>query len=139
MGEYLDTQSMWQNTHMDNVPAWTPRRRRSIVTVGAGFSALIFAHKLQHEQPELQDLVDHTIYEARSDIGGTWLVNRYPGVQCDVPAHVYVWIDAWDFRKNPPLTITDIPFCAKSRVDSLLRNGAANTRLHEGYCQELES
>lgn len=70
--------------------AFTPRRKLKIVTVGAGFSALIFAHKLQHERPEFQHLVTHKIFELRNDIGGTWLVNRYPGVQCDVPAQVYV-------------------------------------------------
>ncbi|KIW38523.1 uncharacterized protein PV06_09479 [Exophiala oligosperma] len=72
-------------------PAYTPRGKIRIATVGAGFSGLIFAYKLQHEQPEFQDLVDHTILEARADLGGTWLVNRYPGVQCDVPAHIYAF------------------------------------------------
>lgn len=40
----------------------------------------------------MQDIVDHTIFEAHSEVGGTWLVNDYPGVQCDVPAHIYVSI-----------------------------------------------
>ncbi|GAD93961.1 hypothetical protein AN0025.2 [Paecilomyces variotii No. 5] len=74
-----------------NEPAYTPHRKLKIVTVGCGFSALIFAHKLQHQNSELQELVTHKIYEAREDIGGTWLVNRYPGVQCDVPAHIYAF------------------------------------------------
>ncbi|KEF54035.1 uncharacterized protein A1O9_09830 [Exophiala aquamarina CBS 119918] len=76
---------------LHHAPAYTPQRKLKIVTVGAGLSALIFAHKLQHERPEFQQLVSHKIYELRSDIGGTWLVNRYPGVQCDVPAHVYAF------------------------------------------------
>lgn len=78
------------DTAMGSLPAFTPRRKIRIVTVGAGFSALTFAHKLQHQYPELQDMVEHKIFESRSDIGGTWLVNRYPGVQCDVPAQLYV-------------------------------------------------
>jgi hypothetical protein len=69
--------------------AYTPRKLR-VITIGAGFSGLIIAHKFQHRFPELQDIVDHTIFEARSDLGGTWLVNTYPGVQCDVPSHIYV-------------------------------------------------
>lgn len=73
-----------------DVTAWTPERRLDIITIGAGFSGLIFAHKLQHQYPEMQQLVNHKIFEARDDIGGTWLVNRYPGVQCDIPAHIYV-------------------------------------------------
>lgn len=48
------------------------------------------AHKFQHRFPEMDDIVEHTIFEAHSDVGGTWLVNNYPGVQCDVPAHIYV-------------------------------------------------
>jgi hypothetical protein len=69
--------------------AFTPRKLR-VVTIGAGFSGLLMAHRLQHRFPEMQDIVEHTIFEARHKIGGTWLVNTYPGVQCDVPAHTYV-------------------------------------------------
>ncbi len=73
-----------------DAPAWTPRKRIKVVTVGAGFSGLIFAHKLQHQYPEVGAMIDHSIFEARHDVGGTWLVNTYPGIQCDVPAHIYV-------------------------------------------------
>jgi cation diffusion facilitator CzcD-associated flavoprotein CzcO len=66
------------------------KRKLRVATIGAGFSGLIFAHKLQHEQPELQDFVEHVIFEANDGIGGTWRVNTYPGVQCDIPAHLYV-------------------------------------------------
>jgi hypothetical protein len=76
--------------------AYTPRKLR-IITIGAGFSGLILAHKFQHRFSELQEFVDHTIYEGRHDLGGTWLVNNYPGVQCDVPAHIY----AFPFDPNP--------------------------------------
>lgn len=69
--------------------AYMPRKIR-VVTIGAGFSGLIMAHKFQHRFPALRDIVKHTIFEARSDVGGTWLANHYPGVQCDVPAHIYV-------------------------------------------------
>jgi hypothetical protein len=69
--------------------AMNPRKLK-VITIGAGFSGLLIAHKFQHRFPELQDFVEHTIFEARGDIGGTWLVNTYPGVQCDVPAHIYV-------------------------------------------------
>lgn len=66
------------------------KRRLRVATIGAGFSGLIFAYKLQHEHPEMQEFIDHVIFEANDDIGGTWKVNTYPGVQCDVPAHIYV-------------------------------------------------
>jgi hypothetical protein len=69
--------------------AYTPRKLK-VFTIGAGFSGLLMAHKFQHRFPEMQDIVEHTIFEALPDVGGTWLVNNYPGVQCDVPAHIYV-------------------------------------------------
>lgn len=79
-----------------DTPAFTARKLR-VITVGAGFSAMIFAHKLRYRHPEIAEIVDHTIYEARDETGGTWLVNNYPGVQCDVPAHIY----AFPFDPNP--------------------------------------
>lgn len=63
---------------------YTPRKVR-VITIGAGFSGLLMAHKIQHRFPELEEFVTHKIFEMRSDLGGTWLVNTYPGVQCDVP------------------------------------------------------
>lgn len=95
--------------------AYTPRKIK-VITIGAGFSGLLMAHKFQHRFPEMRDIVEHKIFEARSDVGGTWLVNDYPGVQCDVPAHIYVSISPWhtldadplsDFAPRPfPLTLT---------------------------------
>lgn len=72
-----------------NEYALNPRKLR-VITIGAGFSGLLIAHKFQHRFPELQEFVEHTIFEGRKDLGGTWLVNTYPGVQCDVPSHIYV-------------------------------------------------
>ena len=72
------------------------KRKLRVVTIGAGFSGLIFTHKIQHEQPVLQEFIEHVIFEANDDVGGTWAVNRYPGVQCDVPAHIYVSL-RWDY------------------------------------------
>lgn len=73
-----------------DVLGYTPSKKLKIVTIGAGFSGLLFAHKLQHQYPEMQNLVEHQIIESRNELGGTWLVNTYPGIQCDVPAHIYV-------------------------------------------------
>lgn len=80
-----------------DIPAYTPRRKLKVVTVGAGFSGLLFAHKLQHQYPKMQDMVEHKILENRNELGGTCLVNTYPGIQCDVPAHIY----AFPFDPNP--------------------------------------
>lgn len=80
-------------------PLGTPTRRIRIVTIGAAVAGMGFAYKLQHAHKLTEErtdggagpLAEHTIYEANADIGGTWLVNTYPGVACDVPAHVYAF------------------------------------------------
>ena len=59
-------------------PAFTRTRKMRVVCVGAGFSGLLVAHKVQHEL-KLEDEVDLTIYERNPDIGGTWFENTYPG------------------------------------------------------------
>lgn len=74
---------------LNDQPSYKARKLR-VATIGAGFSGLTLAHKLRYQHPEMQDIVENVIYEARGDVGGTWLVNTYPGVQCDVAAHLYV-------------------------------------------------
>ncbi|KAF5584814.1 monooxygenase [Fusarium pseudocircinatum] len=76
-------------------PAYKPRNIR-IVCVGAGFSGLMLAYEAKYNE-SLQGFIDLTIYDKDHDVGGTWLVNRYPGVACDVPAHIYTF----PFEPNP--------------------------------------
>lgn len=77
-------------------PIRTPTRKLRVVTIGAGISAMGMTYKF-HEEHKLDDILEHTVYEANDDIGGTWLVNKYPGVACDVPAHIY----CFPFAPNP--------------------------------------
>jgi hypothetical protein len=89
-----DTKQMEEVTiPLNNTTAYTPRKKLRVVTIGAGYSGLTLAYKLQHQYPEMKEIMEHTIYEARDDIGGTWLANTYPGVLCDVPSHIYVSFD----------------------------------------------
>ena len=62
----------------------TPTRKLRIVGIGAGISAMNLAYKIYHEHHLIEnDIVsDYRIYEAHEEIGGTWLVNTYPGVAC---------------------------------------------------------
>jgi monoamine oxidase len=57
---------------------FAPKKLR-VVCIGAGFSGLIFAHKVKYER-EYDDVLEYTIYEKNSEVGGTWLENMYPGV-----------------------------------------------------------
>ncbi|CAI7594025.1 unnamed protein product [Penicillium manginii] len=71
------------------------RRKLRIACIGAGFSGLTLAHKVDHEL-KLSDVVDLVIYEKNSSVGGTWFENTYPGV-ADVPSHAYTFL----FEPNP--------------------------------------
>ncbi|WP_251452426.1 NAD(P)/FAD-dependent oxidoreductase [Microbacterium sp. Marseille-Q6648] len=55
-----------------------------IVIVGAGFAGLGMAIALRRAGRD-----DVVILERAPSIGGTWRDNTYPGVACDVPAHLY--------------------------------------------------
>ncbi|KAJ4176006.1 hypothetical protein NW759_017577, partial [Fusarium solani] len=62
-------------------PVYKPRKIR-VVCIGAGYAGLMLSYKWKHETP-MTDFIDLRIYEKNADVGGTWLVNRYPGVACD--------------------------------------------------------
>jgi cation diffusion facilitator CzcD-associated flavoprotein CzcO len=60
--------------------------------IGAGMAGILAGIKL-NERGE----TDYTIYEKGDSVGGTWRENRYPGLTCDVPSHVYTYT----FAPNP--------------------------------------
>ncbi|KZV72482.1 FAD/NAD-P-binding domain-containing protein [Peniophora sp. CONT] len=60
-------------------------RRMKVVVIGAGYSGITAGIRFSQRVPNL----DLTIYEKESAIGGTWHVNRYPGLMCDIPSHCY--------------------------------------------------
>lgn len=83
---------------LNDQPAWTPNKKLRIVTIGAGYSGMMMAQKMQHKYAdEMSRLAETVIYEARSTVGGTWDANTYPGVRCDVPSAIY----AFPFEPNP--------------------------------------
>jgi cation diffusion facilitator CzcD-associated flavoprotein CzcO len=67
----------------------------SIVIVGSGFAGLLMAIRLKQEGIE-----DFVILERSDQLGGVWRDNHYPGVACDVPAHLY----SYSFEPNPRWT-----------------------------------
>ncbi|KAF2105629.1 hypothetical protein BDV96DRAFT_655485 [Lophiotrema nucula] len=60
-------------------------RSLRVAVVGAGLSGINAGILLPAKVPGIQ----LTIFERNHDVSGTWLENTYPGVRCDIPAHVY--------------------------------------------------
>ncbi len=58
-------------------------RHVEVLIVGAGFAGVATALALRAAGHDV------AIVERGENVGGTWRDNRYPGVACDVPAHVY--------------------------------------------------
>lgn len=69
-----------------------PETIHDAVIVGAGFGGIGAA--IQLHRLGLHDLV---ILERESDLGGTWHVNRYPGLAVDIPSSTY----SYSFEPNP--------------------------------------
>lgn len=69
-----------------------PPRRRRIGIIGAGPGGMCTAVRLKEAGYE-----DITLLEKSSGPGGTWYNNRYPGLCCDVPSHLY----SFSFDLNP--------------------------------------
>jgi cation diffusion facilitator CzcD-associated flavoprotein CzcO len=67
-------------------------RAPRVVIVGAGMTGLLLFIKLR--EAGIQDVI---ILEKKDRLGGTWRDNTYPGVACDVPAHMYTY----SFEPNP--------------------------------------
>src|ERR1700761_1870716 len=57
--------------------------RFDVLVIGAGFSGLYMLHRLR----ELG--VRTRVLEMAENVGGTWLVNRYPGARCDIESIEY--------------------------------------------------
>jgi cation diffusion facilitator CzcD-associated flavoprotein CzcO len=66
--------------------------RVRVAIVGAGFAGLGAALRLRAEGED-----SYVVIERAPAVGGTWRDNTYPGVACDVPAHLY----CFSFLPNP--------------------------------------
>jgi len=90
----------------------SPGPHHRVVIVGAGFGGVALALRLRREGVE-----DVVVLEREDDLGGTWLVNTYPGCQCDVPSLLYSLSDA----PNPEWSRT---FAPQPEIEQYLRRVA---------------
>jgi cation diffusion facilitator CzcD-associated flavoprotein CzcO len=81
------------------MPTSSERHLRFII-IGAGVSGVLAAIKLKQA-----GFTDITLFEKARQLGGTWRDNRYPGVACDIPSHLYSYSFApnaeWSHRYAP--------------------------------------
>ncbi|PQE04407.1 flavin-binding monooxygenase protein [Rutstroemia sp. NJR-2017a BVV2] len=56
-----------------------------VVIIGAGESGIAMGCRLK----EVLGFTQFRIFERQSGVGGTWWINRYPGVGCDIPSIFY--------------------------------------------------
>ncbi len=71
-----------------------------VVIIGAGMAGILSAIKLREAGYD-----NYVIYEKSDRVGGTWRENTYPGIACDVPAHLYTY----SFEPNPDWSHTFAP------------------------------
>jgi cation diffusion facilitator CzcD-associated flavoprotein CzcO len=101
-----------------------------IAIVGAGFSGLGSAIALSHEGYGDELL----ILERRSEVGGTWYDNSYPGCRCDVPSNLY----SLSFAPNPQWSET---FSGQPEIERYLQATARRFGVLDKVCfgADLES
>ena len=74
-------------------------RHYDAIVIGAGVSGLYALHKLRKLGLSVR------VFEAGSDIGGTWYWNRYPGARFDSESYTYQYsfsqelIDEWNWSE----------------------------------------
>lgn len=89
-----------------------------VVIVGAGFAGLGTGIQLARRGRE-----SFVILERAGEVGGTWRDNRFPGVACDIPAHLY----SFSFRPKLDWTRT---FAAGAEIQEYLRESAREEGLY---------
>ncbi len=99
------------------------------IIIGAGMAGVLSAIKLQEAGFE-----NFSIYEKSDRLGGTWQVNEYPGLSCDVPSHLYSYSFApnpdWSRRFSPGQEIQTYfeDVARRYGVDELIQYGTEITR-----------
>lgn len=102
-----------------------------IVIIGAGVAGIASAYTFQQA-----GFTNFTILEKGSDVGGVWHWNRYPGLTCDVPSHIYQfafapkpdWSHVWASGKEIQEYHRDV--VERFGLDAHLRLNTEVTALH---------
>ncbi|GME65311.1 predicted protein [Neofusicoccum parvum] len=71
-------------------------RKIRILNVGSGLASINLAYYISHQCQNFE----LTLVEKEPLLGGVWNLNRYPGIACDVPSHIY----QYSWAPNPDWT-----------------------------------
>ena len=99
------------------------------VIIGAGMSGILAAISLREKG--CRNVI---LLEKAQTVGGTWRENRYPGLNCDVPAHAYTY----SFAPNAEWSSYLAP---GPEIQDYFEKVTAEYRLHEiaHFGQEVDS
>ncbi|KAH7146728.1 hypothetical protein B0J13DRAFT_664295 [Dactylonectria estremocensis] len=61
------------------------QRHKAVIIIGGGFGGIAMACQLKRKL----GCTDFCLLERQSGIGGTWWINTYPGIACDIPSPFY--------------------------------------------------
>ena len=128
----------WLAQEMDRMLNAT--ERRDAVVVGAGFSGMYQLYKLRELGLSVQ------VFEAGSDVGGTWYWNRYPGARVDIESMAYSFSFSdelqqeweWSEKYSPQPELLRYAQHVADRFD-LKRDIAFDTRVASAHYDEENS
>jgi cation diffusion facilitator CzcD-associated flavoprotein CzcO len=101
--------------------------RVRVAIVGAGFAGLGAALRMRAEGED-----SFVVLERAPAVGGTWRDNTYPGVACDVPAHLY----CFSFLPNPSFARR---FASGAEIRAYLERAADPIRTHLRLSTSMEA
>jgi cation diffusion facilitator CzcD-associated flavoprotein CzcO len=81
-----------RGNQLETPPEQSSSKNPRILIIGAGMSGILLVIKLREA-----GFHNVTVFEKGSKPGGTWRDNTYPGLKCDVPAHMFTY----SFAPNP--------------------------------------
>ncbi|TAQ89444.1 hypothetical protein B7494_g2205 [Chlorociboria aeruginascens] len=88
-----------------------------VCIIGAGESGIAMGCRLR----EVLAFDQFRIFDRQSGIGGTWYINRYPGVACDIPAIFY-----------------SFSFCPNYKWTTFYPSGPEIVQYLQGVCEHYE-
>lgn len=92
-----------------------------VAIVGAGFAGLGMATQLARRGRE-----SFVVLERADAVGGTWRDNVYPGIACDIPAHLY------SFSFRPPAD-----WASRYPIGAEIRDYLEQTVADEGFADRI--